>query len=68
MAPSSWTATWWSNAQAFQAIHGGERLYADYRKMLAEEELDIVSISTWPVLHAEMVIAAAESGVKAIPG
>ncbi len=54
------------NAQAFQAIHGGERIYTDYREMLATEELDIVSISTWPMLHAEMVIAAAESGVKAI--
>lgn len=54
------------NAQAFQAIHGGERIYTDYRAMLAQEELDIVSISTWPMLHAEMVLAAAESGVKAI--
>ena len=29
--------------------------------MLAREQLDIVSISTWPHLHAEMVIAAAEA-------
>ena len=35
--------------------------------MLAQEKLDIVSISTWPHLHAEMVIAAAEAGVKAVP-
>lgn len=54
------------NAQAFQAIHGGERIYTDYQKMLDEEQLDIVSISTWPLLHAEMVLAAAEAGVKAI--
>lgn len=54
------------NARAFQATHGGERIYADYREMLAHEQLDIVSICTWPHLHAPMVIAAAEAGVKAI--
>lgn len=54
------------NAQAFQAVHGGERIYADYHQMLAQEQLDIVSICTWPHHHAPMVIAAAEAGVKAI--
>ncbi|MDP9381558.1 MAG: Gfo/Idh/MocA family oxidoreductase [Chloroflexota bacterium] len=54
------------NAQAFQAQHGGESIYEDYREMLARESLDIVSVCTWPNLHAEMVIAAAEAGVRAI--
>src|SRR5215204_2850907 len=54
------------NARAFQAEHGGEQIYQDYREMLAHANLDIVSICTWPHLHAEMVIAAAEAGVKAI--
>ncbi|MBX2997052.1 MAG: Gfo/Idh/MocA family oxidoreductase [Caldilineaceae bacterium] len=54
------------NARAFQARHGGDALYADYREMLAQEQLDIVSICTWPHLHAEMAMAAAEAGVKAI--
>ena len=54
------------NAQAFQEKWGGETLYLDYHEMLAEENLDIVSISTWPHLHAEMVIACAEAGVKAV--
>jgi len=54
------------NARAFQEEHGGDRLYADYHEMLEKESLDIVSICTWPHLHAEMVIAAAEAGVKAI--
>jgi predicted dehydrogenase len=54
------------NARAFQSVHGGDQIYADYREMLARERLDIVSISTWPHLHAEMVVAAAEGGVKAI--
>ncbi len=54
------------NALAFQADFGGEAIYDDYHTMLHEEELDIVSIATWPHLHAEMVIAAAEAGVQAI--
>jgi predicted dehydrogenase len=54
------------NARAFQAEHGGERIYIDYQEMLAQEQLDIVSICTWPHLHAPMVIAAAKAGVKAI--
>ena len=40
--------------------------YADYRQMLDEQELDLVSICTWTALHKEMVIAAANSGVKGI--
>ena len=54
------------NARAFQDEHGGERIYQNYREMLEKEGLDIVSICTWPHLHAEMVIASAEAGVKAI--
>jgi UDP-N-acetylglucosamine 3-dehydrogenase len=54
------------NAAAFQERHGGDRLYTDYHEMLEKEGLDIVSICTWPHLHAEMVIAAAEAGVKAV--
>lgn len=54
------------NAHAFQAMYGAEHIYTDYEQMLAQEHLDIVSICTWPHFHAPMVIAAAESGVKAI--
>lgn len=54
------------NAEAFQAQHGGDTIYTDYKEMLAKENLDIVSICTWPHLHAQMVIDAAEAGVKAI--
>lgn len=54
------------NAVAFQAEYGGDAIYDDYHTMVAEEDLDIVSIATWPHLHAEMVIAAAEAGVKAV--
>ncbi len=55
------------NARAFADRHGGgDAIYTDYTEMLVKERLDIVSISTWPHLHAPMVIAAAEAGVKAI--
>ncbi|HWQ15080.1 MAG TPA: Gfo/Idh/MocA family oxidoreductase [Roseiflexaceae bacterium] len=54
------------NARAFQERHGGDTIYTDYRAMLEQERLDIVSISTWPHLHAPMVIACAEAGVRAV--
>ena len=56
------------NAKAFSEKHAGGKaaLYADYEKMLAEANLDIVSVCTWPHLHAAMTIAAAQAGVKAI--
>ena len=46
---------------------GVQRLYADYRAMLARESLDLVSVGPrWIDCHAEMVIACAEAGVKGI--
>ena len=40
--------------------------YADYPEMLAEEDLDIVSVCTWTGMHREMIEVAAGSGIKAI--
>jgi len=54
------------NLDAFLGEHDVPRGYLDYREMLHEEGLDIVSVCTWPHLHAQMVVDAAESGVKAI--
>lgn len=51
---------------AFAAQFGVEKTYADYRDMLATERPDVVSICTWPPLHCEMVLAAAESGARGI--
>ena len=42
------------------------RTYADWKEMLAQEELDIVSVATYAPVHAEMTIACAEQGVRAI--
>ena len=50
----------------FDETYGVTSFYENYREMLANEELDIISICTWPPLHSEMTVAAAESGVKAI--
>ena len=50
----------------FDETHGIVSLYENYREMLANEELDIISICTWHPLHREMTVAAAESGVQAI--
>ena len=43
-----------------------ERQYTDYRELLEREQPDIVSVATQPEQRAEVVIYAAEHGVKAI--
>ena len=43
-----------------------ERQYTDYKKMIAGEDLDIVSVATHVEHHSSIVIHAAENGVKAI--
>lgn len=46
---------------------GVNQLYADYREMLAKEQLDLVCVAPRYVdCHAEMVIACAEAGVKGV--
>ena len=44
----------------------GARTCDDWRQMLAAERLDIVSVATFAPSHAELVEAAARSGVRAI--
>lgn len=46
--------------------YGVKKTYTDYKKMLANEALDIISICVPTVLHAEVCAVAAGSGVKAI--
>ena len=46
---------------------GAPREYADYREMLESESVDLVNVCPrWIGKHAEMVIAAAESGAKGV--
>jgi len=52
------------NAAAFAERHGipAERVYTDYREMLAECSLDVVSVCTPPATHHELVLGVARSG------
>jgi len=43
-----------------------ERQYTDYHEMIEKERPDIVSVATQPEQRSEVVIFAAENGVKAI--
>lgn len=46
---------------------GVSKCYADYREMLAREQVELVNVCPRVVTHhAEMIIAAAEAGVKGI--
>ena len=44
----------------------GAKVYADFREMLEREKLDIVSVATYAVAHADNAIAAVEAGARAI--
>jgi predicted dehydrogenase len=52
--------------ERFQKRLGVQNCYADWRQMLAREKLDLVSIATNSPAHAEIAIAAAQAGVRAI--
>lgn len=52
--------------QAFGRRWNVERLYAGYEEMMDNEELDIVSICTYPIPHRDITMNVAASGVKAI--
>jgi predicted dehydrogenase len=52
--------------QAFGERRGVSALYTDFRRLLQNEQPDVVSVCTQSPEKAEIVIAAAEAGVKAI--
>ena len=52
--------------EAFGKKYGVRALYNDYQKMLKEQDLDIVVVTTHPPLHPEQVVTAAEAGVRGI--
>ena len=54
------------NLDLFCEEHRIPRGYLDYKEMLSKEDLDIVSVCVWPGLHAQIVIDAAQAGVRAI--
>lgn len=52
--------------EGFATEFGVPKTYADVAEMLAAENLDIVSICTWPPLHRELTEQAFAAGVKAV--
>ena len=51
------------NSGELSARHGGEvTAYSDFEQMLANPEIDVVSICSYPYDHAAQVIAAAQAG------
>ena len=52
--------------EEFGEQHGIARRYEDFRRMLDDEALDIVSVCTWHKLHAPMTIAACARKPKAV--
>src|SRR5947209_6204209 len=44
----------------------GKPTYADWREMIQRERLDLVSVATYAPTHAEITIACAERGIRAI--
>ena len=55
-----------STCSSFAKTFSVQRTYEDYRQMLENEELDMVSVCTWTGQHREMIEAAAQVGVRAI--
>ena len=48
------------------AARTGAKTYADWRDLLAQEELDIVSVATYTPVHEEITVACVEAGVRAV--
>ncbi|MEE3258357.1 MAG: Gfo/Idh/MocA family oxidoreductase [Candidatus Latescibacterota bacterium] len=48
------------------AARTGAKTYADWRELLAQEQLDIVSVATYTPVHEEITVACAAAGVQAI--
>jgi predicted dehydrogenase len=52
--------------EQWQEVWPEMRTYADYREMFAQEQLDLLSVVTPDHLHAPVVLAAADAGVRGI--
>lgn len=51
---------------AFTEQFGIDGAYETHAEMIASEDLDIVSVCTWPGTHAQLTIDACEAGVDAV--
>ena len=50
------------NAEAFATRHGIPRFYADYRELLRDPEVELISVTAPNRLHAQITIDAARRG------
>ncbi len=50
------------HAEEFARKYGIPRVFRDYRQMLQEADIELITIAAPNVLHAEMTIAAAQAG------
>ena len=48
------------------AQRAGAKTYTNWEEMLAQESLDIVSVATYAPVHAEITVACAKQGIRAI--
>ncbi len=55
-----------SSADAAAAAFGVTHAYDDWRRMLADHQLDLVCIATPTVTHAEMALAALDAGANVL--
>jgi len=51
-----------ASGQAIADEFGIERVYGDWRQVLADPEVDAVCIGTWPYMHRTLTVAALEAG------
>jgi len=52
----------YSKAQAFAEQYNAEKIYLDYKELLADDQIDMVCVCTPPFNHAEISINAAKAG------
>jgi predicted dehydrogenase len=50
------------SARAFATSHPGVQVYNEYQQMLADPEIDLVTIATPDHAHADIAVAAAKAG------
>ena len=55
-----------TSADAAAAAFGVKHAYDDWRRMLADHQLDLVCIATPTVTHAEMALAALDAGANVL--
>jgi UDP-N-acetylglucosamine 3-dehydrogenase len=53
-------------AQKLAETYPVKNIHQDYKEMLANNQLDIVSVCTWPEQHRDQVVDSINAGVKAI--